>query len=257
VVTSKEGKREDQRVISAINILMPDGGWIDGITISNITIRNARVPIFIRLQNLIGRPGAKMVSWLRSVMISDVQAFGAIVTSSITGIPGHPVEDVTIRNVRIQTDEKGQEQWAQNIVPERENGYAEGVQFGRFPSFGFYCRHVARLQLSDIDVRSSTNDPRPMIHCDDVNGLELRGISGTPPATGAEMVLLRNVRDAAIHGNYARPATGTFVRVEGKLSQDISLFGNDLHRAKNPVAVAENAPADAVLIDGKLIEKNA
>jgi hypothetical protein len=255
VIYSKEGKSDDQRVISAIDILMPDGGWIEGITISNITIRNARVPIFIRLQNIVGRPEAKMVSWLKSVMIADVQAFGAVVTSSIMGIPGHPVEDVTIRNVRIQTDEKGQEQWASNIVPEREHGYPEGVQFGRFPSFGFYCRHVERLQLSDIDVRSSTSDPRPMIHCDDVSGLELRGIGGTPPAAGAEMVLLRNVRDAAIHGNYARPATGTFVRVEGKSSREISLFGNDLHRANNPVLVAENTPAGAVLIDGKLIEK--
>jgi len=255
VIHSKDGKREDQRVISAIDILMPDGGWIEGVTISNISIRNARVPIFIRLQNLTGRPQAKMVSTLKSVMISDVQAFGAIVTSSIMGIPGYAIEDVTLRNIRIQTNEKGEAAWAQNVVPERENGYPEAVQHGRFPSFGFYCRHVKGLQMSDIDVRSRTNDPRPMIHCEDVHDLDLRGIAGSAPSAGAEIIRLRNVQDAAIHSNYAKPEVGVFARVEGEKSQDISFFGNDLHRARQAVVVSRETPEGAVRMDGQAVVK--
>lgn len=250
VIYSKEGKRDDQRVISAIDIVMPDGGWIEGVTVSNISVRNARIPICIRLQNILGDPEAKMKSWLRSIMISDIQAFGAIVTSSVTGIPGHPVEDVTLRNIRIQTDEEGEADWARNIVPEREHGYPEGSAFGRFPSFGFYCRHVDGLRILDVDVRSNTKDPRPMVHCDDVSGLEVRGLTGTPPSTGAEVVFLNNVRDSILHGNYARTGTGVYLKIEGDQTQEISLFGNDLHRAARKLQCSVEVSKTAVLMDG-------
>jgi hypothetical protein len=256
VIYSKEGKRPDQRVISGIDVMMPDGGWIEGVTISNISIRNARVPIFIRLQNRVGRPEAKMVSTLKSVLISDVQAFGAIVTSSILGIPGYPIEDVTLRNIHIQTEEKGEAAWAQNVVPERENGYPEGVQHGRFQSFGFYCRHVKGLQMSDIDVRSKTKDPRPMFYFEDVRDLDLRGVSGTAPSTGAELIRLKNVQDVAIHSNYAKPEVGVFAHVEGDKNQDISFFANDLHRAKQAVVVARDTPEGAVRVDGQAVSKS-
>jgi hypothetical protein len=250
VVYSRQGKRDDQRVISAIDIVMPDGGWIEGVTISNISIRNARIPVCIRLQNITGEPQAEMRSWMRSIMISDVQAFGAIVTSSITGIPAHPVEDVTLRNICIQTDEQGQAGWAENVVPEREHGYAEGSAFGRFPSFGFYCRHVIGLRFSGIDVHSKTGDPRPMIHCEDVTNLELSALGGTPPSTGAEVIRLRNVRNSALHGNYARAGTGTYLRVEGEQSHEISLFGNDLHQAEKRLWCSPEVSSAAVLVDG-------
>ncbi|WP_217897073.1 glycoside hydrolase family 28 protein [Granulicella rosea] len=251
VVYSKPGRRDDERTISAINILMPDGGWIEGVTVSNITIRDARIAIFIRLQNIIGHKDAVMKSWLRSVMISNVQAFGQIVTSQITGIPDHPAEDITLRNIRLQTDEAGQAAWANNIVPEREHGYAEGTLFGRFPSFGLYCRHVNGLNLSDIDLVSTKSDPRPMIHFDDVNALSLRNVTGTPPSTGAETILMRDVTDAAITGNYPTAKNNVFVRVQGEKSAEISFFGNDLHRAKTPVALDANVPAGAVRVDGQ------
>jgi len=253
-IYSRADTRDDQRVISGIDIIMPDGGWIEGVSICNIAMRNARIPIFIRLQNLIDKPQAKMTAWLRSIVISDVQAIGSIVTSSIMGIPGHPVEDVTLRNIHVQSNEKGIADWSRNLIPEREHGYAEGSAFGRFPAFGFYCRHVSGLRLSGIDVRSKTNDPRPMIHCEDVSDLEVTGLGGTPPSTGAEVVLLRNVRDSALHGNYARPGTGIYLRVEGEQSHEISLFGNDLHRAVQKIQRSAEVSPRAVQIDGLPLE---
>jgi hypothetical protein len=251
VVYSKADRRDDEKTISAINVLMPDGGWIEGVAISNISIRNARIPIFIRLQNIIGHKETVMKSWLRSVMITDVQAFGAIVTSSITGIPNHPLEDITLRNIRIQTEEPGQAAWANNVVPENEHAYAEGTLFGRFPAFGIYCRHVNGLNLSDIDLVSKANDPRPMVVFDDVSALSLRNITGTPPSQGAPTIVMRNVIDAAVTGNYPSAKNAVFVHVEGDKSSQISFFANDLHRAKTPVELGAGVPAGAVRVDGK------
>jgi len=251
VVYSKEGRRDDQKTSSAIAIEMADGGSLEGVTISNISIRNARAPIFIRLQNQVTHNQTKMKSWMRSVMISDVQAFGAILTSSITGIPDRALEDVTLRNIRIQTDEPGQAEWTQNAVPEREHGYPAETMFGRLPTFGIYCRHVNGLTLSDVDLVSKQNDPRPMLICDTVKKLSLRNITGTPPSRGAETIRLTDASDVAVSGNYPSAKTNVFVQVEGDKSSEISFFANGLHRAKTSVRLGAGVPTGAVRVDGK------
>jgi len=76
----------NERATSGIALEMVDGGMLDGVTISNIRMQNARTPIFIRL----GKRTLGAGSYLRNVMISGVNATGAIVTSSITGVPGMP-----------------------------------------------------------------------------------------------------------------------------------------------------------------------
>jgi Glycosyl hydrolases family 28 len=87
------------RVIAGIAIEMVDGGWVDGVAISNIRMQRVRTPIFVRL-------GARREAGrLRGVMIDNVHATGAILTSSITGIPGHSVEDVSLTNIRIESEE--------------------------------------------------------------------------------------------------------------------------------------------------------
>src|SRR5450756_937307 len=60
------------RVISGIAIEMVDGGWVDGVAISNIRMQRVRTPIFIRL-------GARRAAGnLRGVTIDNVHATGAI-----------------------------------------------------------------------------------------------------------------------------------------------------------------------------------
>jgi hypothetical protein len=253
VIYSRKGLQDDQRVISAIDIVMPDGGWIEGVTISNISVRNARVPIFIRLQNITGNPDTRMTAWMRSILISDVQAIGAIVTSSITGIPGYRVEDVTLRNIHIRTDEAGVEAWRTNVPPEREYSYPEGVLFGRFPAYGFYCRHVQGLTLDNVDIKSTRNDPRPAIVCDDVEDLTIAALRGTPPATGAEVIRLNNVCKATLRCSRAGEGTGTFVAVSGSNSKAISLFANDLDSAAHPVTVSAEVPPGRVRMNGATI----
>lgn len=256
VIYSRKELQDDQRVISAIDIVMPDGGWIEGVTISNISVRNARVPIFIRLQNITGKPDARMTASMRSILISDIQAIGAIVTSSVSGIPGYRIEDVTFRNIRIRTDEAGQEAWRTNIPPEREYAYAEGVLFGRFPAYGFYCRHVQGLTIDNVDVRSTRNDPRPAIVCDDVEDLTIAALSGTSPVTGAEMIRLNNVCNATLRSNRASKGTGAFVSVSGSNSESISLFANDLYLAARSVALSAEVPPGSVRLDGAAVSSS-
>ncbi|HSV14009.1 MAG TPA: glycosyl hydrolase family 28 protein, partial [Tepidisphaeraceae bacterium] len=85
----------NQRVIGGVSLEVVDGGYIDGVLVSNIRMQRVRAPIFIRRGARKG-PTDNKVNYLRGIMIENVHATGAIMTSSVTGLPGANVEDVTL-----------------------------------------------------------------------------------------------------------------------------------------------------------------
>jgi polygalacturonase len=131
-----------------------DGGSIDGVVVSNIRMQNVRAPIFVRL----GERNKKEGTFLRNVLIEGVDAAGAIVSSSITGVPGLRPTDITVCNCRIRTVERGQAAWVHRDIPEVADKYPEARMFGRLPSYGFFVRHADRVRLRDVQC---ITDPGP------------------------------------------------------------------------------------------------
>lgn len=235
------------RLISGVAIEMVDGGSIDGVLVSNIRMQNVRTPIFVRLGNRSGNPpsGPKPHA-LRGVMIDNVHATGAILTSLVAGLPGHDVEDVTLTNIRIDTEEGGELAWVTREIPELPADYPEARMFGRLPAYGFYCRHVNGVRFENVCVEARRRDMRPLLLCDDVKNLTAGSLAGSAPASREPLLLFRNVRRAFIHGCCVPPHTETFLRAEGQLSSDISLVGNDLSGAANATETLHGAPDGAV-----------
>lgn len=136
-----------------------DGGSLDGVTISNVTIEETSSPIFLRLGSR-ARPHKPdqpkpPVATFRNVIIDNVVARSAGSTGcSIVGIPGHRIENVTISNVKISFDGGGTKEQAAAQVPELENKYPESTMFGVLPAYGFFCRHVDGLTFRDVDYRA-------------------------------------------------------------------------------------------------------
>jgi polygalacturonase len=259
--------------LAGLALEMVDGGALEGIAVSNLTMRNVGTPIFLRLGNRArpfqegNRPG---MGTFRDVVISNVVAEGAgRVASSITGLPGHPVRDVTLSNIRIVTAGGGTEEDAAREVPEKPEAYPEHRMFGALPAYGFYCRHVEGLRMENIDVRCEKEDRRPALVCDDVKALDLaafRGLNASsaatststarlastataPPASGlaSQPLLLRfrDVQGALVRNCVAPTATGVFLRLEGK-SARVSATGNDLTNARTPFAFAQGTPASVL-----------
>jgi len=219
------------RVISGIALEMVDGGWMDGVVISNIRMQRVRTPIFVRL-------GARHGSGrLRGVSIDNVRATGAILTSSITGIPGHDVEDVTLSNIHIDTEEAGKAEWMTKPVPEQISSYPEARMFGRLPSYGFYCRHVAGLKLENVAITAVQPDERPALHFEDVKELHLDRVDVSAPITPQPLVRLIDVRDAAITACTAPANTAVAVALEGESTKNVRLAGNDFTQAKTVFAL--------------------
>ena len=253
----------NQRVIAGIAIEMVDGGYVDGVTISNVRMQRVRSPIFIHLgarhgPATTGRattgPAAdagRGRSFIRGVMIDNVHASGSIMTGSVTGMPGNAVEDVTISNLRVDSDEAGMfpPQTAaatSRPVPELPRPYPEARMFGRLPAHGLYARHVDGLRLRNVEFTAAANETRPAVVADDVRRLDVDGLRATAVVDGGPLLRLRNVRRAFVRGAVAAPGTRAMVRVEGDQTERVVVTACDATDAEHPVEVTDGAATSAV-----------
>ena len=117
------------------------------------------VPLFMRLGNR-ARPFEKggpkpAIGSFRNVTVSNVIASGASkIGCSITGLPGHPIENVSLSNLNFTFDGGGTEADASRQVPELPEKYPECTMFGVLPAYGLYCRHVKDLRARDVQLRT-------------------------------------------------------------------------------------------------------
>ena len=155
----------NDRGTSVISLEVVDGGVLENVQVSNIVAEGTEVPIFVRLGNRARgyREGQVIdhVGTLRNVVISDVTVRDCGSTgSSITGLPGHPVENIALRNIRIE--HRGGQPSTDVPVDEKEKEYPEGTMWGPLPAQGFFLRHARNIEFQNIDVRALQADERPV-----------------------------------------------------------------------------------------------
>jgi hypothetical protein len=218
------------RMIAGIAIEMVDGGWIAGLVISGIQIQDARAPLFIRRGDRANRFATDKAG-LRGVVIDGVHATGAILTSSITGIPGMDVEDVRLANFHVDTVMPGEKEWLKPSVPEVPAGYPESRMFGWLPASGLYCRHVRGLSLRDVTFTAPTHEWRNTMIFDDVRQLNFDGFRSTSAIGGVPPLLLTNTRDVWISGATAPMNSIALARIEGNQSANLLISGCDIRGA--------------------------
>lgn len=239
------------RVISGIALEMVDGGWLEGVTISNIRMQRVRTPIFIRRgirhARADGTPGT-----LRGVMIENVHATGSILTSSVTGLPGFEAEDVTLSNIRIDSEEGGKAEWAKRVIPEVPEAYPEARMFGRLPAYGLYCRHVKGLRLRHLEFRAAPAEARPALVCDDVQDLHVEGFRATPAPPAEPLLKLVQTRQALLQACSAPPGTKTFLKLEGDKTDHVVLMSNDLSAAQQASESGPGVHAGALVVSGNV-----
>ncbi len=180
-----------------------DGGLLEDVAINNITMRDVTTsPLFLRLGSRMRGPEGVPVGKLRRVHISNVFAYDVDPQYAciIAGIEGHPVEDVTLNNIRIHYRGGGTREQAERAIPENANSYPEPSMFGVTPAYGFYIRHAARVELKDVEVRFLNEDQRPAFVLDDVKDVDLVNIKWDR-AEGRPSFVLKNVERFALRNS--------------------------------------------------------
>ena len=202
---------------SAIALESVDGGTLENIMVDGITATNTGNAIFVRLGH---RNESGPVGILRNITIKNVKVevpfgrpdinyelrgpalsfFHNTFPSSITGIPGHLVENVTLENIEITYPGRGNDGLAflptyrLKDVPEVESEYPEFSMFGELPAWGFYVRHVKGLVLKNISIKAEKPDYRPACVFDDVDGLDLKALKIQEDDNGKQ-IIFRDVKN--------------------------------------------------------------
>ena len=242
---------------SGIALEIVDGGTMEGVVLSNITMRDVSTAILIRLGNRGARwtndqekPG---IGTLRNVSIDHVVALvrerdGRSLASSITGLVGHPVEDVSLSNIRIVSQRqhaRAEADIALAAIPEAEKAYPENDMFGPLPAYGLFVRHVRGLKLRNVDVSFTESDFRSALVCHDVEDLVVDAFTARSSTESKPVIVLADARRATLSNAVAPADTPVFLRVEG-VSAGIALVGCNLAAARVPVERGNGVPANAV-----------
>ena len=173
-----------------------DGGLLEDISISNITMRDiVNSPIFLRLGGRMRGPEGVPIGKLRRVNISNLVVYNADshFSSLISGLPGNDIEDVKLSNIRIfYRPIDSAESKIQKIVPEHEKAYPEPEKFGVMPSYGFYIRHAKNFEVNNVEVSFLGKETRPAFMLIDVKGIQLNNVRAQK-AGNAPVLVLKDV----------------------------------------------------------------
>lgn len=166
---------------SAISLEIVDGGMMENVCISDMTVEGTESPIFIRLGNRgRGYQYASAASDLESATLIPINHVGTIngvrldnihirhagsMGCSITGLPDHPVENIHVSNVTfhhkggITADEMAHIN--DSVKDEKEKEYPEATMWGNLPAKGFFVRHARNVRFDRVTVTTEQPDVRP------------------------------------------------------------------------------------------------
>jgi polygalacturonase len=182
-----------------------DGGVLENVVIRKITMRDIRnAPVFVRLGARLRGPPGTLVGALRGISVSDLICHGSgnDMPVVIAGIPGHPVEDIAIRDAYLLQKGGGSKLLAGVVPPEEAKLYPETDMFGPLPAQGVFARHVRNLVLGPITFASVTPDARPFLWLEDVTGGRLSDLT-LPPGTAAPKLARHEPRKLLLSGTAA------------------------------------------------------
>jgi len=173
---------------SAISLEVVDGGTMENVTVSDITVEGTESPIFIRLGNR-GR-GYKLrdgkgtlsgngnedtiaelipidhVGSIQGVHLENIQIRNAgSLGCSITGLPGHPVENISLSNISLYHQggvrQEDLSKIEEALKDEKEKEYPEATMWGNLPAKGFFVRHAHNVRFQNIHIQTERPDARP------------------------------------------------------------------------------------------------
>ena len=180
---------------SALSLEIVDGGVMENVSVSDLTVTGTESPIFVRLGHrgrgwTFSKSGASAfvsqsvsggneggtaatkpdsittIGQMRGIYINNVHVREAgRYGCSITGLPGHPVEDVHVQDVTVyQRGGIRAEQLPairQALTDEKAAEYPEATMWGPLPAKGFYVRHGRGVRFDRVETYTTEPDARP------------------------------------------------------------------------------------------------
>lgn len=214
---------------SAVTIQTVDGGGIENIHVSNIFARNTGNAICLVIGERMRHypteaefsfanpasttlPEGTPKGWMKNVTIENLycevpatkpdEGYSTpgpeegyphnIFPSSVAGMKGQPIENVTLRNIEIVFPGGGSESVAQatlenlgEIMDSKSRNYPEFSMYGELPGWGVVVRYVDGIKLENVKLRLGKEDYRHALIFDksqdiEIDNLRVYGEKKTP-----------------------------------------------------------------------------
>ena len=196
--------------ITGIAIESVDGAVIDGIKIKNVTMKNVGAPLFIYLGERMRGPYGREVGQIQNIYLENIYAegpyepyeciewrysswlqqdrlqypwqmgvgrkeYGEPFTCNVCGLKGHPLKNITLKNVKFIT-QGGISDYEREISNPRSD-YPEVYVYGRtLPASGIYFRYIEGLHLDNIEMKTYLPDKRDALVFDEVTELTKKNL---------------------------------------------------------------------------------
>ena len=205
-----------------------DGAHLEDVAISNLSLRHvSSAPIYLRLGKRMRVPGGNPafasakssggvasnapfgpypIGVFRRVVISNLVCNGADprLCSILSGIPGHPLEDVRLSDILIEHAADPVAADRRASPPERQRAYPGPGSTGPMPAHAFFIRHARGLSLSNIDVRARGDEKRPACVLQDVRDASFFHVRFRPAAPA---FVLRDIERFQLEQSWPLPDT--------------------------------------------------
>ena len=114
----------------------------------------------------------------------------------LTGIPGHDIEQVVIKDVQFivaggGTKEDANKTQVNEYTLDVMNGHwPEFYGVGTLPAYGIYARHMDGLVLENISIQTMQRDERVPLILDDVKNHQVRDVTANgKPLTDKDIII--------------------------------------------------------------------
>ena len=155
---------------------------VDGALIENIDIQGLKMddiwnsPIYIRVGDRMRGPKELPASKAHNIRIADVEGTNcdARYALLIVGLPGNPVEDVTLENISIKykggltLDDVKEQRGSNSFFFGRNNGYPEPSAHGIQPAWGLSMQHARNITFKNVTMELMAEDEREKVFLEDV-----------------------------------------------------------------------------------------
>ncbi len=232
--------------LSGINLKMVQGGVIDRVTVTNITMHNINGSIFMKL----GRQPKYEPAIMRNVIISNIVADGIgcwkankedpyhkdeydqRIGITITGQEDCIMDNVTISNIHLQFAGGGTDADAKRPLKDTApKGYPKYNNFGITPAYGINCQYVKNIRFNNIVFDYIEKDVRPAMFFQESENVTLNGIYAKVSDKAKSYVRFKNQKGAFIINS--KPSSGKvpFCSFE-ESAKNITIMNNDFTEIK-------------------------
>lgn len=183
--------------LTGVALEVADGGVMDGVTVTGITMKNVGTPFIIMLTDRRCAPEGTTIGKIKNIVIDNLVATGpygyinpiryttiipdeelfnapVVIASGVVGQPGEKLENISLSNIYLTVPGGIGKAGRDIIVPENPGATPSAGAHGELlPASGIFFRHVKNLSIQNVNVFTIDDDAREEMFFDDVEGLKI------------------------------------------------------------------------------------